>query len=143
MFLGEYQHSVDAKGRVVLPSKFRDELAAGCVITKGQERCLYVFTTERFSDEVDRIKSLPRTERKFRDYARSFFAGASDQTLDRQGRIQIPATLRSYAGLGKDVAIVGVGERLEVWDAGSWRAFTESSDENYAELEEALSEHGI
>ncbi len=143
MFLGEYQHTIDPKGRVVLPSRFRDELAKGCVITKGQERCLFVFTLEQWEQEVERIKSLPRTDRKFRNYARAFFAGAMDQRPDKQGRIQVPANLRSYAGLDKEVAVVGVGERLELWDNSRWQEVTSSADEYYADIEEALSEHGI
>lgn len=143
MFLGEYQHTLDGKGRVVLPAKFRDDLADGCVVTKGQERCLYVFPVDRWSDEVERFKSLPRTERKFRDYARTFFAGAADQRLDKQGRIQVPPSLRSYAGLDRDVAVVGVGERVELWDVGAWEEFVAQADDHYAGIEEAISEHGI
>jgi MraZ protein len=143
VFLGEYQHTIDPKGRVVLPSRFRDDLAKGCVIAKGQERCLFVFTLEQWEQEVERVRSFPRTDRRLRNYSRAFFGGASDQKLDKQGRIQIPANLREYAGLGKDVVVVGVGERVELWDAGTWQEFTANVDEYYAEIEEALGDQGI
>ena len=93
MFLGEYQHSVDSKGRLVLPSRFRDRLERGLVVTKGQERCLYVFPIDKWDQEVEQVNNLPRTDRRSRNYARSFFGSASDQQLDGQGRIQIPQPL--------------------------------------------------
>ena len=143
MFLGEHQHTIDPKGRVVLPSRFREELARGCFITKGQERCLFVFTPEQWEHEVERIRALPRTDRRLRNYSRVFFAGALDQKPDKQGRIQIPATLRDYAGLEKEVFVVGVGERVEIWDSAKWQDVTANADSEYADIEEALSEHGI
>jgi len=143
VFLGEYQHSVDDKGRLVMPSKFRHRLADGVVITKGQEHCLYVFPVDQWETEVERVNRLPRTNRRNRNYARSFFGSASDQALDRQGRLQLPPTLRSYARLEKDVVIVGVADRLEIWDTGEWSALSEVADELYADIEEALSEEGI
>ena len=143
MFLGEHQHTIDAKGRVVLPSRFRDNLVDGCFITKGQERCLFVFTPKQWDQEVERIRSLPRTDRRLRNYSRVFFAGALDQKPDKQGRIQIPATLRDYAGLQKEVFVVGVGERVEIWDSAKWQEITADADSEYADIEEALSEHGI
>jgi MraZ protein len=143
VFLGEYQHSVDDKGRLVMPSKFRHHLADGIVVTKGQEHCLYVFPAERWDVEVERVNRLPRTNRRNRHYARSFFGAASDQELDKQGRIQLPPTLRSFAGLGKDVVIVGVADRLEIWDTEAWARLSDEADELYADIEEALSEEGI
>ena len=143
MFLGEYQHTVDDKGRVVLPSKFRDQLARGCVITKGQERCLFVFPEDRWEQEVEKVMQLPRTDRRARNYARSFFAGASDQKPDRQGRIVIPAGLRDYAGLDKDVTVVGVADRVEIWSSDSWAENSVEADDLYAGIEETLSEQGI
>jgi len=143
VFLGEYQHSVDPKGRVVLPSKFRDRLDDGLVVTKGQERCLYVFPLDRWEGEVAKVNALPRTDRRSRNYARSFFGAASDQTMDGQGRIQIPQPLRDYAALTKDVAVVGVADRVEIWDAGAWAANSTEADELYSGIEEALSGEGI
>jgi MraZ protein len=143
VFLGEHQHTIDPKGRIVLPSRFRAELAKGCFITKGLDRCLFVFTPEQWEIEAERFRALPRTDRQLRNYARVFFAGAVDQKLDKQGRIQIPAGLREYAGLDKDLVVVGVAERIEIWNAVTWREVTADADVEYAGIDEALSEHGI
>lgn len=141
--MGEYQHSVDEKGRVVMPSKFRDRLDDGLVVTKGQERCLFVFPSDRWAAEVAKIERLPRTNRRNRNFARSFFGGASDQQLDKQGRLQIPPALRAYAGLEKDVVILGIADRLEIWDATAWADVSDEADQSYSDIEEALSEEGI
>ncbi len=144
VFLGEYQHSLDEKGRVVMPSKFRDALKAGCVVTKGQERCLFVFPGDRWDAEVERVMALPRTNRRNRNYARSFFAGASDQKPDKQGRIALPPSLRDYAGLGKDVTVVGVADRVEIWDAQAWQQLSAEADATYADIEDTIhAEEGI
>ena len=142
MFLGEYQHSLDAKGRLVLPRKFRGDLKDGCVITKGQEHCLYVFPMDRWQDEVDKVSRLPRTDRRARNFARSFFAAASDQRLDKQGRVVVPEGLRRFASLNKDVTVVGVAERIEVWATEVWEGVQAEADEYYAGIEEALSAEG-
>ncbi|MDX1690128.1 MAG: division/cell wall cluster transcriptional repressor MraZ [Acidimicrobiia bacterium] len=143
MFLGEYQHSVDDKGRLVLPSKFRDRLKAGLVVTKGQERCLYVFPMERWDEEVARVNRLPRTDKRARNYARTFFGSASDQTLDRQGRVVLPQALRDYAGVDGEAVVVGVGERVEIWDTDAWESLSAEADELFSGIEESLSEEGI
>jgi MraZ protein len=143
VFLGEYSHSLDEKGRVVMPSKFRTGLDDGCVVTKGQERCIYVFPMDRWEEESRKVLKLPRTDRRARNFSRSFFASASDQALDRQGRVQIPESLRRYAGLEKDLTVVGVADRIEVWAADTWRTVAEEADVYYSEIEEALSEDGI
>lgn len=143
MFLGEHSHSLDDKGRVVMPSRFRAELDDGCVVTKGQERCLYVFAMHRWEQEAERVLKLPRTDRRARNYARAFFASASNQSLDRTGRCQIPEPLRMYAGLSKDVTVVGVADRVEIWDTATWETVAAEADEYYAGIEEVLSEEGI
>jgi MraZ protein len=143
VFLGEYSHSLDEKGRVVMPSKFRDDLERGCVVTKGQERCLYVFPRERWDEEAERVLRLPRTDRRARNYQRSFFASAVDQMLDRQGRAQIPEALRAYAGLKKDLVVVGVADHIEVWATETWGTVAAEADDYYADIEEVLSEEGI
>lgn len=143
MFLGEYQHSVDSKGRIVLPSKFRARLESGLVVTKGQERCLYVFPVDRWGEEVEKVNRLPRTDRRSRNYARSFFGAASDQAMDGAGRIQLPSALRDYAALRKEVVVVGVADRVEIWDSEAWAANSTEADELYAGIEEALSGEGI
>jgi MraZ protein len=143
LFLGEYSHALDSKGRVVMPSKFRDGLRAGCVVTKGQERCLYVFPMDRWQEEAARVQGLPRTDRRARNYSRSFFASATNQELDGQGRVQLPEALRRYAGLKKDLAVVGVADHIEIWDTESWESVGAEADEYYAGIEEVLSEDGI
>ncbi len=143
MFLGEYSHSLDEKGRVVMPSKFRMGLAGGCVVTKGQERCVYVFPMDRWEEESSKVLKLPRTDRRARNFSRSFFASAADQALDRQGRVQIPESLRRYAGLGKDLTVAGIADHIEIWDTETWNQVAAEADEYYAEIEEALSEDGI
>jgi len=143
VFLGEYSHALDAKGRVVMPSKFRPMLEEGCVVTKGQERCLYVFPMDRWDEEAGRVLGLPRTDRRARNYSRSFFASASDQRLDSQGRVQLPEALRRYAALEKELTVVGVADHIEIWAAEVWESIGAEADEYYAGIEEALSENGI
>ncbi len=143
MFLGEYSHSLDEKGRIVMPAKFRAGLERGLVVTKGQERCLYVFPMDVWDTESERVRRLPRTDKRARNYSRSFFASASDQSMDRAGRCQIPEPLRLYAGLGKDVTVVGVSDRVEIWDTETWNSVAAEADEYYAGIEEVLSEEGI
>ena len=142
MFLGQYEHSLDSKGRLVMPRKFRDALEPGCVVTQGQENCLYVFPLDQWKVEVARVSRLPRTDRRARNYARSFFAGASDQTLDKQGRVQLTDKQRRFAGLQKDVTVVGVAERVELWATPSWESVAAEADEYFAGIEEVLSDAG-
>ena len=147
MFIGEYHHSLDEKGRLVLPAKFRaalaDDGAASGFVSKGQERCLYVFPLDRWETEVARVNTLPRTDARTRKLARSFFAGADQQTPDKQGRVQVPANLRTYADLSKDLTVVGVADYIEIWDTVTWGRMSAEADEYYADIEEALGEHGI
>ncbi len=138
MFLGEYEHALDDKGRLVMPRKYRDLLDGGCVVTKGQDSCLVVFTMERWNEEVARVSALPRTNRKARSFRRSFFAGAADQTLDKQGRIQVPEKLREYAGLGKDVTIVGNADYIELWSTSAWHGALAEADDFYSDIDDAL-----
>ena len=143
MFLGEYQHSVDDKGRLVMPSKVRHHLADGLFITKGQERCLYVFTPDRWSREMELVDQIPRTRFEARMYARSFFGGGDEQQMDKQGRIRIPPPLLAYAGIAKDARIIGVSDRLEIWDAETWERESAEYDEKYSNLQKALGGEGI
>ena len=143
MFLGEYSHSLDEKGRVVMPSKFRAGLDDGCVVTKGQERCLYVFPMGQWDDEAQRVLKLPRTDRRARNYSRSFFASASNQSLDKTGRCQIPESLRTYADLSKDVTVVGVADRVEIWDTATWESVAAEADDYYSDIQEVMTEDGI
>lgn len=143
MFIGEYSHSLDDKSRVVMPSRFRADLEDGCVVTKGQERCLYVFPIQQWEEEAALVLKLRRTDLRARKFARSFFSSASNQTLDKTGRCQIPEPLRIYAGLSKDVTVVGVADRIEIWDTETWVSIASEADDYYSAIEEVLVEGGI
>ena len=143
LFLSQYRHTVDTKGRIVLPARYRDKLGSGCVITKGQERCLYVFPLDMWEHEVEKYRLLPRTDARARRLTRAFFAGAIHQELDTAGRVQLPVRLRQYAGLEKDVTVIGVEERAEIWDSAAWDQYDEEADNYYSNIEEALSDFGI
>ena len=143
MFLGQYQHTVDKKGRMVLPARYRHKLSSGCVITKGQERCLYVFPLDRWEREVEKYRMLPRTDARARRLTRAFFAGAIHQELDAAGRVQLPVRLREYAGLEREVTVIGVEERAEIWDSVAWNQYDEEADDYYSNIEEALLDFGI
>lgn len=140
MFLGEYQHSLDDKNRLVLPRKFRDEFQKGCIVTLGQEHCLYVFSIDQWGDEMARVRRLPRTDRRARNYTRSFFGGASEQSPDKQGRIQLGPKQMEYAGLEKDVTVVGVADRVEIWSTTAWETVAAEADEYFSNIEEVLSD---
>jgi MraZ protein len=114
MFLGTHAPRLDEKGRLFLPAKYRDELSGGVVITKGQERCLYVFPQDEFQRITEALRTAPVTAKAVRDYSRVFFASASDEIPDKQGRITVPAALRSYAGLDRDCVVIGANTRLEI-----------------------------
>ncbi|MBQ4516057.1 MAG: division/cell wall cluster transcriptional repressor MraZ [Clostridia bacterium] len=120
MFIGEYQHSLDAKGRMFMPSKFRDELGETFIVTLGLDYCLFAFPIDEFEKLKVKIDSLSISNKEARQFARFFFAGACECETDKQGRIMIPAKLRNYAKLEKDVTVVGVSTRLEIWNSETW-----------------------
>jgi MraZ protein len=138
MFLGTHHPRLDEKGRLFLPAKFRDRLASGLVVTRGQERCLYVFPMDEFMRQADQMREAPTTSRAARDYQRVFLSGASDEIPDRQGRVTIPAALREYAGLTRDCTVIGAGARVEVWDSESWRSYLERTEQAYADQAEEV-----
>jgi MraZ protein len=128
LFYGEYQHSVDAKGRVIVPAKFRDGLGEKFIVTKGLDNCLFAYSPEEWSNLETKLKSLPFTDKDVRAFVRFFFAGATECEVDKQGRILLPQNLREYAGLEKDVYVIGVSTRVEIWDKAKWENY--SGDEN-------------
>ena len=132
MFLGTHAPRLDEKGRLFLPAKYREELSGGVVITKGQERCLYVFPRDEFARIAEALRSQPETTQAVRDRSRVFFASASDEIPDRQGRITVPLSLRTYAGLQRDCVVVGANTRLEIWDTQAWETY-EAAQEAAAE----------
>ncbi|XPP25424.1 MAG: division/cell wall cluster transcriptional repressor MraZ [Leucobacter sp.] len=138
MFLGTFTPKLDDKGRLILPSKFRDELSDGLVITRGQERCLYVFSEQEFAQMHERLRAAPITSKQGRDYLRVFLSGAHDETPDKQGRVTIPQALRSYAGLDRDLAVIGAGSRAEIWDAAAWQRYLDEQENAFADIEEEV-----
>lgn len=138
MFLGTHTPRLDEKGRLFLPAKFRDELAGGLVVTKGQERCLFVFPMPEFSRVAEQLRAAPMTHKAARAYSRVFFASAHDEVPDRQGRITIPAHLREYAGLDRDCVVIGASTRVEIWDRQAWDNYLAESEEAFAEVEEEV-----
>jgi MraZ protein len=138
MFLGTHAPRLDDKGRLFLPAKFRDELLEGLVITRGQERCLYVWPMAEFVDLTAQMRQTPVTNKRVRDFMRMMFAGASDETPDKQGRVTIPATLRGYAGLSRDCIVIGAMNRLEIWDAESWTDYSDQQEAAFSDLSEEV-----
>ncbi|MCI5825106.1 MAG: division/cell wall cluster transcriptional repressor MraZ [Arcanobacterium sp.] len=138
MFLGTYEPLLDAKGRLILPAKYRDQLSGGLVITKGQEHCLYVFPMSTFEGLLDRLQQAPITMKEARSYTRVFLSGATDQIPDKQGRITIPANLRQYADLTRDLSVIGSGDHAEIWDRKAWEEYLQGNEESFADREEEL-----
>ncbi len=141
MFMGEYNHTIDAKGRLIVPSKFRELLGNGFVVTKGLDGCLFVYPNEEWATIEEKFRSIPLTTKDARKFSRFFFAGAASCELDRQGRVLLPQTLRDYAGLQKDVVLAGVLGRIEIWDQGRWQDANTYDDMD--EVAEHMAELGL
>jgi MraZ protein len=138
MFLGTHTPRLDDKGRLILPAKFREQLEEGVIVTRGQERCLYVFPVEEFSRISEQLRQAPVTSKQARDYLRVFLSGASDEAVDKQGRVTIPAMLRTYAGLNRDCAVIGAGQRIEIWDLTAWESYLQEQEQTFAEQAEEV-----
>lgn len=138
MFLGTHTPKLDEKGRLFLPAKFREELAAGLVVTRGQDRCLAIWPVAAFVEQTKTLQSSPSSSKQVRDYQRMIASAASDETPDKQGRITIPPHLRAYAGLDKDCVVVGAINRVEVWDAAAWQAYSAEQESAFAEMNDDL-----
>ncbi len=128
MFMGEYNHSIDDKGRLIVPSKFREELSSRFVVTKGLEKCLYAYPEEEWEKIEEKFKALPLTAQDARKFTRFFFSGACIAETDKQGRALIPANLREYAGLDREVVLAGVISRVEIWSKALWDAAAQDND---------------
>ncbi|EAP98622.1 hypothetical protein JNB_00600 [Janibacter sp. HTCC2649] len=138
VFLGTHTPRLDDKGRLFLPAKFRERLSTGLVVTRGQERCLYVFPMDEFVKVTEQMQEAPTTNRAVRDYIRVFLSGASDEIPDKQGRVTVPAHLRQYAGLTRECTVIGTGSRVEVWDTDAWNAYLASTEQAYSEQAEEV-----
>lgn len=138
MFLGTHAPRLDDKGRLILPAKFREELAGGIVLTRGQERCLYAFTAAEFERMYAQLREAPLAQKQARDYVRVMLSGADSQIPDKQGRITLPAALRQYAGLSKELAVIGAGARVEIWDAKAWETYLAEQEQVFASTAEEI-----
>ncbi|RDI47558.1 division/cell wall cluster transcriptional repressor MraZ [Falsibacillus pallidus] len=138
MFMGEYQHNVDNKGRLIIPAKFRDYLGESFVLTRGLDQCLFGYPMSEWASVEEKLKALPLTKKDARAFTRFFFSGATDCELDKQGRINIPSTLLGYAQLEKECVIVGVSNRIEIWSKTLWEDYFIESEESFGEIAENL-----
>jgi len=138
MFMGEYHHSVDEKGRLIIPSKFREGLGEKFIITRGIENCLFVYSQIEFQKIVDKLETLPFTKKDARKFTRFFLSGASEAEFDKQGRIHISSPLITYANLKKECVVIGSGDRLEIWAKEEWDDFFDSAKDNMSDIAENL-----
>ncbi len=138
MFLGEHQHTLDAKGRVILPSRFRERLANGLVFVPSQDRCIDVYPLTAFERRVEELRALPREDQRARTYLRVLLAGAQEEKPDAQGRVTIPPRLRDYAGLEKELTINGADEKIEIWDRSRWDDYRDQAEDAFANIDGPL-----
>lgn len=138
MFLGTYSPRLDDKGRVILPAKFREELSDGLVLTRGQKRCLYVFSMAEFQRVYEQMRTAPISSKQARDYIRVFLSGASDEVLDKQGRVTIAPNLREYAGLDRELTVIGAGTKAEIWDTCVWESYLSAKEEEFSSTDEDI-----
>ena len=138
MFMGEYHHSIDEKGRLIIPSKFRNELGDSFIVTRGIENCLFVYSLPEWEKIVNKLKTLPFTKKDARNFTRFFLSGATTLEFDKQGRINISSPLATYANLEKECVVVGVNDRLEIWSLDSWNKFFTDNQESLSDIAENL-----
>lgn len=143
MFIGEYNHIVDVKGRVAIPAKFRSQLAGGAIVTRGLDHCLFVFSREEWKELAKKLVALPLSKANSRAFSRLMLAGAVDVAVDGQGRVLIPEYLRQYAGIDKQVVVTGLYSRIEIWDEEKWKQYKATSESSSEEIAEQLGEMGI
>ncbi|MBN1586660.1 MAG: division/cell wall cluster transcriptional repressor MraZ [Candidatus Omnitrophica bacterium] len=142
MFYGEYEHQLDSKGRVFMPAKLRQVLEAHgvqkCYVTRGLDRCLFLYTGEEWKKQEEQFKALPMTKASARQFNRIYFGGATEVEFDRQGRINLPAHLKGYASIEKEVVFIGVSDRVEIWSREAWSSYFEKSQQTFEEVAERL-----
>ena len=138
MFMGEYHHNLDEKGRLIIPAKFRDTLGNKFIITRGIEKCLYIYSLSDWNKIVQKLNTLPFTKKDARTFIRSFFSGAAECEVDRQGRINITSPLVGHAGLTKECVIIGANDRIEIWDYDNWNNFLDTNAEKLEDIAENL-----
>lgn len=143
MFMGEYRHNIDEKGRIIVPAKFREGLGESFVLTRGLDKCLFVYSMEEWEILENKLKNLPLTKKDARSFTRFFFSGAVECEVDKQGRINIPQTLRSYSVLSKECVVIGVANRIEVWSKEIWEDYITESENSFVEIAENLLDFDI
>ncbi len=143
MFLGEYKHNLDSKGRVSVPSKFRSELGSSAIVTKGLDNCLFLYTKGEWEVMANKLASLPVSSSSARAFARLMLSGAMEVEIDKFGRVLLPAYLRSFAGIKSEVVVSGVASRIEIWNAQSWEKYSKDAENNSSELAEKLTDWEI
>ncbi len=143
MFIGEYHHSIDAKGRFAVPAKFRLALEHGAVVTKGLDRCLFLYSMEEWTKLAEKLSQLPISQADTRAFSRLMLAGAMDVQLDKQGRIILPDYLRTYADMKKDVVVTGLYNRLELWDESIWKEYKTRTEQESSEIAERMGSLGV
>ncbi|SEN63671.1 MraZ protein [Amphibacillus marinus] len=140
MFMGEYKHNIDVKGRIIMPAKFRDDLGESFVVTRGLDACLFVYPMTEWRILEEKIKKLPLTKKDARAFTRFFFSGATECEIDKQGRINLPSALRDYAKIEKACAVIGVSNRIEIWSDDIWTNYIDESANDFAEIAENMME---
>lgn len=143
MFFGEYNHTIDGKGRVSVPAKYREQLGDSFILTKGLDNCLFIYPLEEWKIMENKLKQLPLTNKDARAFVRFFFSGATECELDNQGRIRIPNNLREYANLEKEAVMIGVATRIEVWSSSEWQEYNSDANLSYDEIASKMAELGI
>jgi MraZ protein len=143
MFIGEYNHTLDEKGRLAMPVKFRAKMAGGAVVTKGLDSCLAVYTTEEWEKLAEKLAALPLTQPASRAFARLMLAGATQVTIDKQGRVNIPAYLRDYANISGQVVVAGLYSRVEIWSQTNWQEYKAKTEGDSSAIAEELTTLGI
>lgn len=143
MFIGEYSHNLDAKGRLAIPAKFRSMLKKGAVVTRGIDNCLFLYSKTEWEKIAKKLAQLPISQAKARAFSRLMLAGAMDVDFDNQGRIMLPEYLRSFAGLNKKAIVAGLYDRLEIWDETAWNKYKIGTEKESAQIAEALGELGV
>lgn len=143
MFIGSYQNSIDAKYRMIVPSKYRDELGFKCVITKGIDKCLYVYPVSEWESFAEKLKALPKADAKARNFVRHFYGNAEECEIDRQGRVTLPPALRTYGEIEKELMTIGNGEKIEVWSREVFESNAEIAALDGAAIAEGMEDYGI
>lgn len=143
MFIGEYSHNLDEKGRLAVPKKFRADLSQGAVVTRGLDSCLFLYTKSEWAKLAEKLAQLPFSQSNTRAFARLMLAGAMDVEVDAQGRIILPPYLRTYAGLQKSVVVAGLYTRLEIWDEAKWKSYTATAESGSTEIAEQMGNVGV